>query len=356
MATRKTRWALLLAINSLAVLLAFELAGRVNYFTHHDLSFWTPATQLWYRFYPDLKEVIEERSREGLRVLIMGGSTLNHGFCDVDDRLQQGLSAKLNRDVRVINLAMPAQGTLDGWYKYRRLREVPFDLVLIYHGINELRANYVPDDLWRDDYSHYAWYDEVNFLARHETWARWGWVTPFYVQHKIVAFDRKVWSRHRKTPYNAAEIRPDWMGYGATIKSVVPFRHNLERTIALAQEKGEPVVLMTFAYAIPPGYSKERYYRGELGFDRSRKGEAAELWGRPEDIERGLEAHNTIIRELAPAHRLPLVDAEALMGHDPSLFIDVCHFSPAGAQRLTELLLAELERQPLERHPRQGRS
>ena len=339
------RWFALAVVYACSAVLAFEIAGRVTYFSHHDLPLLSPASDLVYRFYPDLQDAVRDDPQGALRVLILGGSTLNRGFCDAESRLQEQLASWLGRDVRIVNLAVAAQGSLDSYYKYWYLRDRHFDLVVLYNGINELRANDVPGELRRDDYSHYAWYEEVNFLVRHYDLTRYGLVLPFYLQHQAVSLDRKIISRGRKVPYNSAGIRPEWMPFGASIKSAVPFRRNLERTLSLARAKREPVLLMTFAYAIPEEYSRVRFEQGALGYDRSKPGEPVEMWGRPEDIIRGLQVHNDIIREAANGTDVFFVDQDALMKHDPRNFIDVCHLSPAGSDQFVRHMVDKLKRQ-----------
>lgn len=331
------------AVYSFAILFAFELAGRVTYFKRHGMPLWSPACDLAYRYYPNVRDVLNAPPRDDVRVLILGGSTLNAGLCDVGVRLQRGLGELLGRKIQLFNLAMPAQGSLDTYYKYWLLRDEPFDLVVLYDGINELRANAVPDDVWQDDYSHYAWYADVNFYFRHEALARYGLILPYYLYHKAVYLDKALHHDHR-VPYNSAHIRPDWMHFGSRIRSAKPFRANLERTIALATRKHEPVLLMTFAYSIPPDYSRERFEQGQLGYDRSRPGHPVELWGLPEHVAKGLQVHNEILRAIAAAHQLLFVDEETLMGHDPRLFIDVCHLSPSGSARFADHVMAELRR------------
>ena len=345
---RVWRFVALVAVYGVAILFAFELAGRCTYFRRHGMSLWSPARDLAYRYYPDVRGVLSTPPNDDVHVLILGGSTLNAGLCDVDVRLQRGLSDLLSRKVQVFNLAMPAQGSLDSYYKYWLLRDRPFDLVVLYNGINELRANAVPDDVWQDDYSHYAWYADVNFYFRHEALARYGFILPYYLHHKLVYLDKVLHKDHR-VPYNSAHIRPDWMHFGSTIRSAKPFRANLERTIALAQRKREPVLLMTFAYAIAPNYSRERFEQGQLGYDRSKPGHPVELWGLPEHVAKGLQVHNDILRDTAAAHQLLFVDEEALMGHDPRYFIDVCHLSPSGSARFADHIMMELRRRKF--HP-----
>ena len=341
----KTRHYVLLGIiYSASVALACELAGRVNFFRNHHLPFLSPASQLAYRFYPNLKPIMENHQTDCVRVLVIGASTLNRGWGDFEGELRTELSALLGQKVCVFNTSMPGRTSLDAYYKYWYLREQSFDLVIFYNGINELRANDVPDSIWKDDYSHYAWYDEANFYFQHVELTRSWVILPFYLKHLAVVLDRKVFNRNRTVPYNSERIRPDWYQYGASIKSAKPFRRNILKLLSIAQAKHEPVLLMSFASHIPSDYSLERFRQGTLGYERSPlAGTPVELWGRPEDVRKGLEIHNGILRELARSEDVLFIDQEALLGQEIKNFIDVCHFSPVGRQRLVHNIIGELK-------------
>jgi len=333
----------LVAVYSFSVVLAFELAGRVNFFSHHDLSFWTPASHLAYRFYPNLKPIMEDNHLDRIRVLVLAASALNPGWSDFEVRLRDQLSTMLGREVQVFNSSMPARTSLDSYYKYWFLRKKHFDLVILYNSINELRANNVPDALWRDDYSHYAWYDEANFYFRHYNLARYGTILPFYLKHLAVVLDRKVLHRGQKVPYNAERTRPDWWRFGDTVKSEKSFRHNLEGTIALARAKHEPVLVMTYAYYLPPNYSLERFEKGQLDYAQSTvKGSPVEIWGLPANVQKGLDVHNNVLQEFAKTDGVFFVDQQALLGDSAKNFIDVCHLSPAGMEQFVRNLVVEL--------------
>ncbi len=325
---------------ALALGLTVELAARTSYHVRKPrLSFWLPASQFVYRFYPALQQAVKDGQHStGPRVLVLAASTLHPDFSDVAARLQRGLEAAWGTPVQVENLSVPGHGVLDSYYKYRSLQQAPFDLVLVYHGINELRANNIPPTLWKDDYSHYWWYDEVNFYFRHPRLVQCGFLAPFFLKHVLTRLDRTVLRPWRFVGDGAP--RSDWLVYGAQIKTARPFRRDLERVVRLAASKGDPVLLMTFAYALPESYTSERLRAGTLGFVPSPNASPVELWGSPPSIREGLEAHNQVIKAVAAAHGVPLVDQDALLQHDPALFIDVCHLSPAGAERFAGNILA----------------
>ena len=146
--------------------------------------------------------------------------------------------------------------------------------------------------------------------------------------------------------------RPEWLVYGETIKTTQPFKRDFERIMRLAESKGEPVVLMTFAYALPEDYTLERFRQGTLGFVPAPNASPTELWGTPEHIRKGLEVHNSIVRDLATAHDVVFVDQAALLGQDPKFFIDACHLSPGGAEQFVENIMSAIQHRGMRPLPR----
>ncbi len=313
---------------------ALEITGRAYYMVRKHQSFWITPRRLVDLWYPEVRAERAKYRPGEVNVLILGGSVLHHDFGNVEGELRQRLEASLGQPVAVVNLAMLAHGTLDSCYKYQLVRDLPFDAVLVYHGINELRANNVPPRFWRDDYSHYAWYDEINFYFRHPWLAGLPFIAPYYVKHLYVALFREV--LHPQAFVKQHRPRPDWMVYGSTIRTAGPFRANLERIIALARAKQDPIVLMTFASYVPKSYTLERFKRGELPYAAGDRKKEIELWGFPENIVKGLEVHNTVIRSLAAEYRLPLADEMGAIGGRPEYFIDICHLSAAGVTAFVE--------------------
>jgi hypothetical protein len=74
--------------------------------------------------------------------------------------------------VRVHLAAAGAQTSRDSYLKYRWLSSKRFDLVVLYDGINEACANNCPPNVFRADYSHYAWYRFLNDFDRSRPSAR----------------------------------------------------------------------------------------------------------------------------------------------------------------------------------------
>jgi len=229
--------------------------------------------------------------------------------------------------VQIWNPSVPGQTTRDSYYKYDALRNVPFNLVLVYHGINELRANNAPPDVFRADYSHYAWYRYLNDDHR-RTSRQWS-----LIPETVVWVAIKLQERFGSGLIGEAARHPEWWTFGADYRSAGSFRSNVEAIADLAEMKGEPMALMTFAHYLAPGYTREKFDNREL--DYLLYGSPVELWGIPEVVDRGIDVHNEVIRDIAAARPgLLFVDVAALMPNGRRYYNDIVHLTGEGGRFL----------------------
>jgi hypothetical protein len=292
-----------------------------------------------YGFYPELKSVAYERSHEprenAVNVLLLGGSVLNVEWSSVDALIAERLAWETRRPIRTYNLAALAHTTRDSLLKYERLGGKRFDLVVVYHGINETRTNNAPPDVFRDDYGHYSWYRFVNAIDRD----RWlpAVVLPYFVKHASIEL-RDRFGLADIVP--TAEPRPEWLDHGLDVKSEKPFRDNLSAILDLAESRGEPVLLMTFALNIAEGYSKDAFEGLELDYTRHRS--ALRWWGTLEAVLAGVDTHNAVIRELAAERRTLFVDQAALIPSERRVYDDLCHLTVAGSELFVDNMMDSL--------------
>lgn len=322
-------WTILL----LSPLLLLELGTRFIWWSR-GISFLRPDYLA--RFYPDLRGVEETQIQRGdprIDVLLLGGSVLHPDWGEVALRLEEQLGRRTDREVAVHQLAAPGQSSLDSFYKYRRLGAQRFDLVIFYHGINEARANNAPPEVFRDDYAHYSWYERVNAALDQHRGYPW-LVSPYLL--------RTLWLRAR--PYlfadhyvSADRPNPAWLRYGSVVRTAGPFRHSLRGILELARERGDPVLLMTFAYYRHPDYDETAFRKGRLGY--AGEGLPIESWGNPDHVVAAIEAHNHVVRELSREFGPYFVDQAARMPEDARLFRDICHFSDEGSRVFVDNLL-----------------
>jgi hypothetical protein len=273
-------------------------------------------------------EANEENRDRTCRVLLLGGSVVSEEYGSVGPELADGLAARIGRRVRVYNLAFPARTSRDSLLKYRALAQKHFDLVVYYHGINDTHMNCCPPELYRDDYRHCLWYDEIHTYQKLGN-PRW-LVSPFTI------------FLMGSSSADALQLRPsisrlysdaDWAKYGGDVKTRKAFRDNLTELIEHAHARRETVLAMTFAYHLP------HVIAGSAGDENPAdyaSGESlVKIWGRGEFVARGIDVHNAIVRDIVREDSNVLfIDQHALMPRGPEHFADCCHLTQKGCTAL----------------------
>ena len=315
-------------------LLAFvilETICRTEWSLRSETPFFSPNV---YFYYPELGPVQEADTDpdQGMDVLLLGGSVLHEDWGTIPQALREKLTLAAGREVRVHNLAKPGHTSLDSFYKYRRLEGKSFDLVLFYHGINELRLNNCPGGVFRPDYGHASWYRVIN---RFEDRGRRPDLALLYaLTYRFVRLHEKVIAPEAYVPRERPD--PKAMRFGGEIKTVSSFRSNLEGILPLAGKRGEPVALLTFCYHLPQDYTLERFQAGTLDYCLHHC--PVEIWGMPEHIRKGLDAHNRAIRDARGRFGgdVIFVDQALHMPRDKEHFNDICHLTHDGCAAFTE--------------------
>ncbi len=328
----------LLLVSALLCALLAEAAVRGYWMLRHGVPFFAPD-RILYVPYPELRSVAESPPETGDQfsdVLLLGGSPLHESWGQVEAELLEQLARAGRRDVRLFNLAQPAHTSRDSLLKYAALEDVRFDAVVVYHGINETRANSVPPELFREDYSHFSWYEVANALAPYHGSSRFA--LPYTLRYLGLRTGQAL-APGRYAPEDAP--REIWLRYGEEPRSAASFERNLAAILAIAARRGEPVVLMTFATWVPADYSHEAFRSKRLDYLLHHS--PIELWGRREHVLAALEAHNAVVRRLAGEQEgVIFVDQARRMPPGGRYYNDPCHFTTLGSQRFSEHLVEAL--------------
>ena len=330
------RWkkALIILIYVVFISILLETWARGYYAARKDVSFFASPGDLLYVWYPELKNLENYgRGEKDVNILLLGGSALTEDWGNVPEYLADEWEISFGQRPKIVNLASPAHSSLDSLYKYRCAGEERFDLVVFYHGINEVRANNVPPEKWKKDYSHYSWYDEVNFYFRYPWLRKTGMMFPYFAKHLQVQFDREVIKRGRFVPTHSPKME-EWLEYGREIKTRESFRENILEVVRVSETRDEPVMVMTYAHYTP---GEDAYNDPE---DHCTK--FMNVWGDPRNVMLGMMTHNEVIRELAPGERFIFLDQEQAIGHDEKYFSDICHFSNEGSKIFAENIIRKI--------------
>jgi hypothetical protein len=341
-------WFALVLVAALFSFICAEVTARIYWRLCCGVPVLKPD-QILFAYYPELgtsgelPEILRpvpptqaSHSDEFYDILLLGGSVLHKSWGTVEMELREQLAYLGQRKVRVFNLAMPAHTSRDSWIKYAALRDARFDLVIFYHGINETRVNNAPPEIFRQDYGHYSWYETVNALTPYHGTA---FLALLYTLRYLAISARHNFAKdHYISTY---VIRKDWIRYGVDSRSVTSFKQNLSAILDLASQRGDRVLLMTFATYVPENYSREAFNKKQLDYGLHRA--PIEWWGLREHVLATIAAHNEIVRELAVQHRDVLfVDQARLMPVSARYFNDPCHLTALGSTKFVENIVDAL--------------
>lgn len=321
------------------IFLLLEISARAFLTIKFNASFFKPSTIL-FNFYSELKDLKKQDLSKNNGVfdfLLLGGSVLHPKWGDIEKLLLDAFIQHNYNDIRIHNLSRIAHTSLDSYYKYDQLKNKSFDLVLVYHGINEVRANNCPEEVFRCDYSHYKWYRLINQIKAHNeiNFVTFPYVFDLaFLQLKELIFPPAIVPGHAP--------RKDWIKYGTVIKTRKSFSRNLKKIITLSRNKHEPIILLTFAYYVPADYSLDKFNKKMLDYGLHRS--PIEIWGTPKNVVKGIKVHNQVVKTLAHNLGTYFVDMEKLIPKQGKYFEDICHLTHAGSEKFVENIFPLVER------------
>ena len=322
-------WIIFVVLIFFVSYLALEIGLRFYVSKKHQIPFFG-TDQLIYSYYPPLRKVNATPVKENdgyFDILLFGGSVLDTSRSDApsvispEKYLYSQLEGKLSRKVRIHNLAQSAMGSLDSRFKMEYLKQNSYNLVIWYHAINDARANYAPDNIFRSDYSHYLWYDMIHALDNQRPIIKFT-VVPYYMQLAWIKLEKHFKLKQYIPEYWLTNT--EWEKYGAKIKTEKSFRDNLSAFLDQVKARRMTVIIPSFAY----------YHSSESSGDS--------VWGKKENTFKTVNVHNRAIKEIAgsyPYDKIYYIDMNALMTKDAAHFYDECHFKKDGAAEFVSFLV-----------------
>ena len=315
----------------LFLLLPLEIASRAYWAVTKQVSFFAPEAM--YLFYPALKDVSKAKVTKNdgyYDILFLGGSVLYDSgtWAKAIPLLQEKLKDKTALPVRIHNVARPSHSSRDSLFKYRFLKDKHFDLVVIYDSINEVRANNCPPDMFKNDYSHYSWYAKLNFFENYHFFKL------FTLPYTVYSLNLDILEKMGRIHFVPTDIpNEEWVKYGNSIKSAAAFEQNLDGILSAAKQRGEPVLMASFAFHVPRDYN---YYKFKLKqLDYGSHLFYIEVWGKAENVMIGILTHNNVMKKLAAQHpEAMFLDEYPNIPKSQLYFNDICHLTDAGNEKL----------------------
>ena len=272
------------------------------------------------------------------RIVALGGSTtygipLGHWKQAYPWALQEMLRHDHGYgQVEMVNAGVPKYTSWESAVNLLlRVPELEPDLVIIYHGINDLFARMVDPAMYDGLYSGRGYWKETEYPLPSSALLR-------LAMNKLgqESVPERLGSSFAR-PAGFAACNPnhtvaegECSGLDMTAREVlsanppVYFERNLRSMITLAREMGSRVLLLTWAYS-------------PLEYDVPRNSSMARDY-----MQEGIAEQNAIARALAAEYGTLFYDLAANMSIDRELWADDLHMSEAGARVMAGLLAEEL--------------
>ncbi len=293
-----------------------------------------------------------QKPHNEIRIATIGASTTANLNLSFEENWPGRLGALVQQalpdtSVRVINAGVPGFDTAQSIANLA-LRVIPFrpDVVVIYHGYNDLKA-IRPEAPFAADYAHihrrpYGYHDRPPVLVRGLNHSM------FYVRLR---------NRYRELAH-ATALRDSFREGGRLVEIPLAaeqaFEQHMRTLVAIARAGGASVVLSSFAtlhdpeqdYGEPETLARLTPLQGEELNYLVRFTPGLTLPG----VFDGIRRYNAVLQRVAREDGTGWVDNAARIPHTDEYFVDRVHFSRAGAelmaQNLLSVVLAQLRARP----------
>lgn len=289
------------------------------------MTFWYDIQEEIYRSISEIRKTYDPNKKN---ILLLGGSVLD----DVSVKFKE--FHQNDKNIQIFDMAAAAHSSRDSRLKLEFLTEqgFKFDTIIFYHGINDVRANNVPPEMFQEDYSHYFFYSQINLAFRpSDPFLKLLLNSAIFIK-AYQSFFYYVFKGDESRFVPAHNPRDKWVQYGGDIRSAGPFKENLSTIVSLAKQTGANLIVPRFATYLPEDYDQLKHMNKELGYadmEGSRYLLIADAWGKPDHVKKGVATHNEIIESLKDQFNYIDTSSFDSIG---SFFVHPCHFSPAGIE------------------------
>lgn len=324
------------------VFITLEFIVRAFFSLSYDSSFFKPSTFLYhyYPMIPDIRVKYAKSDLEAKKILILSSSALTDGWGFFAKHLKESLKDFGNWEV--YNAAGVGYSSLDNLNTFKALNDLEFDYIFFYNGINDVRLNNCPPQIFKKDYSHIRWNNEINCILRHKEINYT--ILPFFIDFSFQKAKQKLF-KQRFIPENYHN-RIEWLNYGSNFKSIETFKENL--TAIIEAKKAETVFLISpFLTYIPENYTFEKFVNKQLDYNYHENSREVEVWGIPKNVSEYMKVLNEgIINEYTVNNHknINLLMVENALNQG-IFFADVCHFSEEGIREFVSEIILKIDKQ-----------
>lgn len=287
-------------------------------------------------------------SERDVLIFMLGGSTVYSHDVSYEQShpvLLQNILRKKYPTTRFVvqNAGNEYHTSLHSLIKYvTRIRPHHPDLVIMWHGINDLGRSFapnrftMPDASYSDDYRHYlgpiagivryyATPVEVSPLV-HSVFANW-------LMDALFSDLRGALTARREQ----SSLRPIPVDH---FPSLTAFENNLDALLHMMKADGVTVIMASepSMYAAPNVGEWGQNFWMQKSLCRM-----GDEYPSTESLAAGMQTFNEVARRLAQRHGVPFLDLDAELPKDPRFMFDDCHYTAEGNELVAKIVARFLE-------------
>lgn len=294
-----------------------------RYIRHHYLNYYpNPKYRRGKTYHNSLgyrnREFPVKKPEGAFRIVVLGGSStytikVNDNEKTFTAQLEKILRDKYGYDgVEVINAGAGGYNSWESLINLEfRVLDIEPDLIIVYHGTNDVHARLVDPKSYRGDNSgkRKQWESPSVPLLEHSALFRVllrksGITTQVGIGNFVDADTAySPYSIKDHDPFELLEMNPP-----------VYFRRNLNNMIAVSKANDADIMLSTWAYS--------PYFDDYASMDFYQK---------------GLAQNNEVVKQVAASNGVPLFDFASVMPSDKKYWADGRHVNELGAEKKAEL-------------------
>lgn len=314
------------------ILGSLELTSRAFLALRYSSTFLHPS-KIIYNYYPMVEQITGQYQDDAsTKILVLSSSALTPEWGNFAQHFQDYLDPS-ETNWQVYNAAGVGFSSRDNLNTLKLLERYDFDHVIFYNGINDVRLNNCPPELFDQEYRHISWSNETHTILKHSEMDMFA--LPFFLDYQYQVLK----ARYCSTCFIAKNYhdQESWQEYGSNFQSLESFHNNVEAIIA-AKSPTTDLHLVSFATYIPQDYTFEKFAAQQLDYNFHENSREVEVWGYPTNVEAFMLESNRAIEELNdPSARVYFHDIRPSL-EEANYYADVCHFSAPGITQLATLM------------------
>lgn len=288
------------------------------------------------------EDITDKKDKDEFRIFVIGGSTVFNATIKYEDTFTKILENKLkstypDKKIHIYNAGVDGYTTEHAVIQYLfSIRELKPDLIITWHGINDMYYSCTPPILshgkYRDDYSHFLG-STANMVTSYFS-NRLRLPSSTLVDYIFHFFGSSFLSDLKSSKNVAVSFGQSQQSDSFQFPSVNPFKRNLTYFVQAVQSDRTSLLLTSQPYLYTPLYAKDTSKRWFMQQNCNNGKTYPSILA----LLKGISLFNNTSQEVALQNNVHFLDLAASLPKTTNYFIDDVHFTVEGNKKVANTL------------------